>query len=85
MDNLRCLLAAIVGLTLIMSVVSGVNPRYFAGMNAFADHDDDNSGSSNDDHDEEHDDDNSGSGHDDDDHDDNKRAKEDVNMSVNTR
>lgn len=64
MDNLRYLLAAILGLTLIMSVVSGVNPSYFAGMNAFADeHDteDDNSGSSNDDN-EEHDDDNNGRG-----------------------
>jgi hypothetical protein len=56
MENLRYLLTAIAALTLIMSVVSGVNPNYFAGLNAFADHneeedDDDNSGS-NDDHDD---------------------------------
>lgn len=75
MDNLRYLLAAIVGLTLIMSVVSGVNPNYFAGMNAFADEhedeDDDNSGSSNGDNEEhDEDDDNSGSGSDDEEDDD---------------
>lgn len=88
MDNLRYLLAAIVGLTLIMSVVSGVNPNYFAGMNAFADEheeeeDDDNSGSSNDDNEddeqEEDDDDNSGSGSDDeeDDEEDDDDSEED--------
>jgi hypothetical protein len=65
MDSLRYLLAAIAALTLIMSVVSTVNPGYFAGLNAFADHDDeeddDNSGSSNDDSEEEE--------HEDDEHD----------------
>lgn len=40
MENLRYLLAAIAALTLIMSVVSSVNPSYFAGLNAFADHED---------------------------------------------
>jgi hypothetical protein len=59
MENLRYLLVAIAALTLIMSVVSGVNPNYFAGLSAFADEheeeeDDDNSGS-NDDHEEEDD------------------------------
>ena len=57
MENLRYLLVAIAALTLVMSVVSGVNPNYFAGLSAFADHeeeeeDEDNSGS-NDDHEEE--------------------------------
>lgn len=37
MENLRYLLAAITALTLIMSVVSTVNPSYFADFNAFAD------------------------------------------------
>lgn len=57
MENLRYLLVAIAALTLIMSVVSGVNPNYFAGLSAYADHedeeeeDDGNSGSeSNDNH-----------------------------------
>ena len=59
MENLRYLLVAIAALTLIMSVVSGVNPNYFAGLSAFADHedeeeDDDNSGSD-DEHEEEDD------------------------------
>jgi hypothetical protein len=37
MENLKYLLVAIAALTLIMSVVSGVNPNYFTGLNAFAD------------------------------------------------
>ena len=37
MENSRYLLAAVAALTLIMSVISGVNPSYFAGQNAFAD------------------------------------------------
>jgi hypothetical protein len=63
MGNLRYLLVAIAALTLIMSVVSGVNPNYFAGLNAFADEheedeeDDDNSGSGSDDESEEEEDD----------------------------
>jgi hypothetical protein len=40
MENLRYLLVAIAALTLVMSVVSGVNPNYFAGLSAFADHED---------------------------------------------
>jgi hypothetical protein len=62
MESLRYLLVAIAALTLLMSVVSGVNPNYFAGLNAFADNhdeeeeDDDNSGS-NDDHEEDEEDD----------------------------
>ncbi len=50
MEYLRYLVAALTAFTLIMSVVSGVNPSYFAGLNAFADHggeqEDDNSTSS---------------------------------------
>ena len=50
MENLRYLLAALAAVTLIMSVVSSINPGYFAGLNAFAadddEEDDDNSGSS---------------------------------------
>ena len=66
MQYLRSLVAALTALTLIMSVVSSVNPSYFAGLNAFADHedeqeDDDNnsnsSSGSNDDHEDEDDDD----------------------------
>jgi hypothetical protein len=37
MENLRMLLAAIVALTLVFSVVSSINPVYFAGLNAYAD------------------------------------------------
>lgn len=56
MENLRYLLAAIAALTLVMSVVSSVNPSYFAGLNALADEaDDDNSGTTNN-HEEEDDD-----------------------------
>jgi len=67
MENLRYLLAAIAALTLIMSVVSSVNPGYFVGLNAYADKgdDDDNNGSSNDANGEEHDDANSAKGSDD--------------------
>jgi hypothetical protein len=70
MENLRYLFVAIAALTLIMSVVSGVNPNYFAGLSAFADHedeeeDDDNSGS-NDDHEEEDDEKSKGKDKDDD-------------------
>jgi hypothetical protein len=65
MEYLRYLVAALTALTLIMSVVSSVNPSNFDGLNAFADHedeqeDDDNSNSSsrsNDDHEVEDDDD----------------------------
>lgn len=54
MENFRYLLVAIAALTLIMSVVSGVNPNYFAGLNAFADHgEDDNRGKSGKDNDKE--------------------------------
>lgn len=60
MENLRYLLAAIAALTLIMSVVSSVNPSYFAGLSAFADHDEDeedndNSGSNDEEREEEDD------------------------------
>jgi hypothetical protein len=78
MENLRYLLVAIVGLTLIMSVVSGVNPSYFAGLNAFAEEheeeeeDDDHSGS-----DEEESEDNDGSDEDDDEHDDESEEEDD--------
>lgn len=52
MENLRYLLATIAALTLIMSVVSSVNPGYFVGLKAYADEDeeddDDNSVPSND-------------------------------------
>lgn len=80
MDNLRYLLAAIVALTLITSVVSGDDPSYLAGMNAFADehnkdegdNDDSNSGSSDNDEEQEDDGDNSGSGSDDEEDDDDK-------------
>ena len=73
MENFRYLLAAIAALTLLMSVVSSVNPSYFAGLNAFADNeddgeDDDNSGSSANDEGEHEDDDNEAS----DDHEENK-------------
>jgi hypothetical protein len=70
MQYLRSLVAALTAFTLIMSVVSSVNPSYFAGLNAFADHedeqeeDDDNnnndsnsSSGSNDDHEADDDDD----------------------------
>jgi flagellar motor protein MotB len=40
MENLRYLLAAIAAFTLVMSIVSSVNPNYFASLNAFADNDD---------------------------------------------
>ena len=36
MENFRILLAALAALTLIFSVVSGVNPNYFVGLNAYA-------------------------------------------------
>jgi hypothetical protein len=47
MEHLRYLLTAVLAITLIMSVVSSMNQSYFAGLNAFADddNDDDNSGS----------------------------------------
>ncbi|HEX2614457.1 MAG TPA: hypothetical protein VHL10_03120, partial [Nitrososphaera sp.] len=65
MENLRHLLATIAALTLVLSVVSGVSPVSFTGLNAFAEDDDgednDHSGSSsgsnnnnNDDEDEEY-------------------------------
>jgi hypothetical protein len=65
MENLRHLLATIAALTLVLSVVSGVSPVSFTGLNAFAEdddgEDDDHSGSSsgsnnnnNDDEDEEY-------------------------------
>ena len=65
MEYLRYVVAALTAFTLIMSVVSSVNPSNFAGLNAFADHedeqeDDDNSNStngSNEDHEVEDDDD----------------------------
>lgn len=66
MQYLRSLVATLMTFTLIMSIVSSVNPSYFAGLNAFAVHedeleeDDDNSNSSsgsNDDHEVEDDDD----------------------------
>ena len=65
MEYLRYVVAALMAFTLIMSVVSSVNPSNFAGLNAFADHEDeqevdDNSNSasgSNDDHEVEDDDD----------------------------
>jgi hypothetical protein len=66
MKYLRSLVATPMAFTLIMSVVSSVNPSYFTGLNAFADHEDeqeeedDNSNSSrgsNDDHEVEDDDD----------------------------
>ena len=57
MENLRYLLAAIAALTLIMSVVSSVNPSYFAGLNALADEeDDDNNCGTTNNHEEEDDD-----------------------------
>jgi hypothetical protein len=40
MENSRYMLAAMAAFSLIMSVVSGVNPSYFAGQNAFADDED---------------------------------------------
>ncbi len=59
MKYFRYLVAALTAFTLIMSVASSANPTYFAGLNAFADHEDeqedDNSNSSsesNDDHDD---------------------------------
>ena len=59
MEYFRYLVAALTAFTLIMSVASSANPTYFAGLNAFADHEDeqedDNSNSSsgsNDDHDD---------------------------------
>jgi hypothetical protein len=57
MENLRYLLAAIAALTLIMSVVSGVSPTYFTGLDAYAidEEDDENDISGSDD--EEHEDD----------------------------
>ncbi len=85
MENIRYLLAAVAALTLTMSVISGVNPSYFAGLNALADDndqdEDNNSGPSNDDHDEddEEDNDNSARGsHDDEDEqeDDDNKGKE---------
>ena len=71
MENLRYLLAVLSALTLIMSVVSSVNPSYFAGLNAFASYGDD---------DEEDDDDNSSSTsnhEDDEENDDQKESDED--------
>lgn len=65
MNYLRYLVAVVTAFTLIMSVVSSVNPNYFAGLNAFADHEDeqeedDNNGisrESNDDHEDDDDED----------------------------
>ncbi len=39
MENIRQLLAAMAALTLLLSVISSVNPNYFAGYNAFAEDD----------------------------------------------
>jgi hypothetical protein len=57
MDNLRQLLVAIAGLTLVFSVVSGTSPNYFSGYTAFAQDDEDeeehdNNGSSDDEEDD---------------------------------
>jgi len=77
MENLRYLLVAIAALTLIMSVVSSVNPSYFVGLNAYADHeddeeDDDNSGSSTNDEENEQDDEE----HEDDDNDNERKLEQ---------
>jgi len=60
MEKLRYLLVAIAALTLMMSVFSSVNPSYFAGLNAFAEDDqeeeDDHTGTSGSDDDESDDD-----------------------------
>jgi hypothetical protein len=73
MKHLDQLLAALVALTLVLSVASVANPNYFTGLNVYADDDeeeddDDHSGSNGSDDDDDQDDDN-GRDDDDDDHD----------------
>ena len=80
MEKLRYLLAAMAALTLIMSVVSGVNPSYFAGLNAFADHDeeedDDSLNSANSEHEEKDDEHEDGDDQDDDGSNENNNGEE---------
>jgi len=72
MENFRYLLAALAALTLIMSVVSSINPSYVAGLNAFAEHDDE----------EEENDDNGNSSHDDNVKDEAKDEQEDDELKI---
>lgn len=84
---MRYLLAAIAALTLIMSVVSSVNPGYFVGLKAYADedeeNDDDNSGSSNDANEEEHEDNDANSGKGSDDEQDDEHDEQDDESEKN--